>query len=308
MTGTNQTAHAAYVEWTEHRFYAYRGCAPDPDEPRLAAGSVVRDGERVRVPLDAWSGGEDRDGGESQRARRVREADALEVCLNCPVMVACDAYANSVTGDGRLAEPDGIRGGRTALERKRLFHRSERPTVVVKAMAGAVPPSRLETAQKLAVLRALALCWDPFEVASAAGVTVRTANWQRSKIVTDMGLPKSASRERMLAVAVELGLVDGSLVVRDGGSVPAVPPPTAVGGQAAEPFPVPSPPLPEAPAVSMSSPEHAGDRVVGPLRLQSPRRDRFADVVGQLALWEAELATVHVLPRPARVESLRTAV
>jgi hypothetical protein len=315
MTGTNQTAHAAYVEWTEHRFYAYRGCAQDPDEPRLAAGSVVRDGERVRVPLDAWSGGEDRDGGESQRARRVREADALEVCLNCPVMVSCDAYANSVTGDGRLAEPDGIRGGRTALERHRRFiaRRHE--------VAAAAPDRRFGTAQKRAVLAALAAFVDPYEVAEEAsrllrlwgegssGMDVRTANWQRSSLVTLLNLGKStATRGELLAEAVRRGLLDAGVVVADDGSVPAVPlgTPTAAADPSPAPMPglpepevppvpMPSPALPDTPPVPMPSPELEGERPVGPLRLQSPRRDRFADVVGQLSLWEAELAEVHTL-------------
>lgn len=336
MTGTNQiqTAHAAYVEWTEHRFYAYRGCAPDSDDSRLAAGSVVRDGERVRVALDAWSGGEDRDGGESQRARRVREADALEVCLNCPVMVACDRYANSVTGEGKLAEPDGIRGGRTALERHRRFiaRRHE--------VAAAAPDRRFGTPQKRAVLAALAAFADPYEVAGEAsrllrlwgegpgGMDVRTANWQRSSLVTLLNLGKStATRGELLAEAVRRGLLDASVVVADDGSVPAVPLGTPSPAAATDPSPaaapapmpglpqpevppvaMPSPALPDTSPVPMPSPQLEGERPVGPLRLQSPRRDRFADVVGQLALWEAELATVHVLPRPARVESLRTAV
>lgn len=220
MTGTVQLSSAqAFEEFTDSPYFKYRGCAPDTDDPTRAAGDAA-------LPRNAWIT-EDRDGAEPQREREARQAAAVEVCLNCPVMVLCDAYATSARPDGRLAEPRGIWGGRTESERKKLFGKREKPAVVVKTMARAVPTSRLETPQKLAVLRALAMCWDPFQVAAAAGVSLRSANWQRSIMVSDMGLPKTASRERMLAVAVELGLVDAALVVRDGGSVPAVPPPTA---------------------------------------------------------------------------------
>lgn len=50
---------------------------------------------------DAWKP-------EGQKARVAREDAAIEVCLSCPVMAACDAYASSVTGEGKLAEPDGV--------------------------------------------------------------------------------------------------------------------------------------------------------------------------------------------------------
>lgn len=217
----------AFEAFTEDRFFKYRGCAPDVDNPTRAAGNPA-------LSRNAWVT-EDRDGVEPQREREAREAAAIEVCVACPVMVLCDRYASSARPDGRLAEPRWIFGGRTAVERRRLFERREKPPVVVKTMERAVPASRLETKQKLAVLRALALCWDPFEVAAAAGVDVRTANWQRSRITSDMGLPKSASRERMLAVAVERGLVDPAVVVLDGGRVPAVPPPTKTETEAPAP-------------------------------------------------------------------------
>lgn len=212
--------------WEEHPHFRYRGCAPDPDVPGMAAGDPL-------LSLDAWHG-EDRDGSEPQRERLAREAAAVEVCLNCPVMVACDAYANSVTTEGgkaRLAEPAGIWGGRLALERHRAFIR-RRHEVAVPA-----PDRLVMTEQRVAVLRALAVDADPVRVAAAAGVDLRTANWQRRRLVTMLALPQEATRSQLLAAAVERGLLDASVVVADDGSVPAVPPPAAKpsGPELAEP-------------------------------------------------------------------------
>lgn len=207
-------ATAAYVAWTEHRFYRYRGCAPDLDDPRLASGCVERDGRRVRVPLDAWLG-PDVDGGEEQKTRQARQAAAVEVCLGCPVMVECDAYANLVP-----SQADGVRGGRTMRERGALVA-PPRPRVPEP-----VPVDRLRTVQKLAVLSALAVYADEYRVAYESGLDVRKANWQRARLVSGLGLGSSASRMELLAAAVKAGLVDGGLVVPDDGSVPAVPPAT----------------------------------------------------------------------------------
>jgi hypothetical protein len=177
----------------------------------------------VSLSLDAWHG-DDRDGSEPQREREARQAAAVEVCLSCPVMVQCDAYASSVVvedGQARLAEPAGVWGGRTALERHRAFIR-RRHEVVVPA------PRRLVlTGQREAVLLALAAHTVPELVAGAAGVDVRTANWQRRRLVTMLALPQAVSRRELLAAAVDRGLLDGSVVVGDDGSVPAVPPPAA---------------------------------------------------------------------------------
>jgi hypothetical protein len=200
--------------WEEHPHFRYRGCAPDADVPGMAAGDPS-------LSLDAWHG-EDRDGSEPQRERLAREAAAVEVCLNCPVMVACDAYANSVTTEGgkaRLAEPAGIWGGRLALERHRAFIK-RRHEVAVPA-----PDRLVMTEQRVAVLRALAVDADPVRVAAAAGVDLRTANWQRRRLVTMLALPQEATRTELLTAAVERGLLDASVVVADDGSVPAVPPP-----------------------------------------------------------------------------------
>lgn len=201
--------------WEEHPHFRYRGCAPDVDVPGMAAGDVS-------LSLDAWHG-EDRDGSEPQREREARQEAAVEVCLSCPVMVQCDAYANSVVVEGgkaRLAEPDGIWGGRLALERHRAFIQRRHE------VAAAAPVRQMRTPQKLRVLEALAVHTAPEAVAAAAGVDVRTANWQRSRLVTQLNLcKKTATRCELLAAAVVQGLLEAGRVRADDGTVPAVPAP-----------------------------------------------------------------------------------
>jgi hypothetical protein len=254
--------------WEEHPRYRYRGCAPDVDVPGRAAGNLA-------LSLDAWSG-PDREGGEPQREREARQAAAIEVCLGCAVMVQCDAYASSVTADGRLAEPDGIWGGRTALERHKAL-------IAARHAQPAAPDRRFATPQKQAVLRALAACWDPFEVAERAGVDVRTANWQRSNLTTLLGLPRTATRAQLLKAAAGRGLLDGVAVVADDGSVPAVPPPTKM------PAPAPRP----APVTVTSRVGLPAPGPYEPVRVPRPRRTWFARIEGQLAFdLDAELADV----------------
>ncbi|WP_399559422.1 hypothetical protein [Streptomyces chartreusis] len=216
MTGTDESSAAAYVAWTEHRHYRYRGCAPDPDNPKRAAGNP-------QLSLDAWHG-PDRDGAEPQKERRARVEAAMEVCLSCPVMVQCGRYVMAEIGEGRMVEPHGIRGGRTAKEWREAFDRRRHE------VAAAAPDRLLHTSQKEAVLLALAMCPDggAESVAAAAGVDVRTANWQRSRWVTLLCLEKGrATRSELLAEAVRRGALDASVVVAGDGAVPAVPPPTA---------------------------------------------------------------------------------
>jgi hypothetical protein len=216
------------------------------------------------LPVGAHHG-PDLDGAEPQRVRVAREDAAIEVCLGCPVMVQCDAYANSVTADGRLAEPDGIWGGRRALERHRAFIRTRHE------VAAAAPTRLVQTPQKVAVLRALAAHIEPQAVADAAGVDLRTANWQRSRLVTQFSLSKEkASRRELLAEAVRRGLLDAGLVVADDGTVPAVPPPA----------PAPAPSVPPAGAGSEL------EAVVVPAPVQ-------------LSLWQSEPA-----PAPAPAQSV----
>ncbi|MFF7190583.1 WhiB family transcriptional regulator [Streptomyces sp. NPDC008222] len=211
MTATDLISAAeAYKAFAGHRFYAYRGCAPDPDEPGRMAGNPA-------LPLGAHHA-PDVDGGEDQKARRAREDAVIEVCLSCPVMVQCDRYASSVTADGKLAEPDGVWGGRRALERHRAFIRTRHEVVA------AAPDRAFQTRQRQAVLKALASYWDPYDVAAWAGVDLRTANWQRSRIVGLLSLDKAtATRREVLAEAVRRGLLDAAMVVADDGTVPAVP-------------------------------------------------------------------------------------
>lgn len=268
--------------WEEHPRYRYRGCAPDVDEPGRAAGNLD-------LTLDAWSG-VDREGSEPQKEREARQEAARDVCFGCAVMVQCDAYASSVTTEGRLAEPEGIWGGRTALERHKALIRA-------RHAQPAAPDRRFATPQKRAVLAAFAAVWDPYAVAERAGVDVRTANWQRSNLVTLLGLPRTASRAQLLAAAAERGLLEGVAVVADEGGVPAIPPPTRM--------PTPTEPVTET-TVEPAASDVSGARAVlpepgpyQPTRVPRPRRDRFTDIDGQLALWEAELtadlAEVHDL-------------
>ncbi|MFD8839766.1 WhiB family transcriptional regulator [Streptomyces griseofuscus] len=238
----DKTSEQLRREWVEHPHFKYRGCAPDPDDPLRMAGDPS-------LHIGAHHG-PDAFAPEGQRERRVREERAIEVCLGCPVMVACDRYASSVTPDGRLAEPEGVWGGRRSLERHKAL-------IAARVAVTAAPDRVFQTVQKQAVLAALAQCWEPFEVAAVAGMDVRTANWQRSQLVRLLGLPKSVSRMRLLAVARERGLLAGVRVVPDDGTVPAVAPPTRL------------PPV-EAPAA-----------VVLPLR--RPRRSHTAVMPGQLS-------------------------
>ena len=222
-------AKALRKAWEEHPRYRYRGCAPDVDEPRRAAGNLD-------LTLDAWSGA-DRDGSEPQKEREARQEAARDVCMGCAVMVQCEAYATSVVwvnGNPRLAEPEGVWGGLLALERHARLIKRQMASV-------AAPDRRFQTPQKRAALHALARCWDPFEVAAVAsellaswgegpegGMDVRTANWQRSSLVRLLGLPKDVTRMWALEAARGRGLLEGVPVVEDDGSVPAVPPPTRV--------------------------------------------------------------------------------
>jgi len=277
---------------TDHPHYRYRGCAPDPDDPRVAAGDN-------RLPVDAWQA-PDVDGGEDQLERRAREAAAIEVCVDCAVMVQCLAYGSSVTADGKLGEAFSILGGMTALERHRAFVKTRHE------VAAPAPDQQLRTPQKLAVLRALAVHTDPYDVAAAAGMDVRTANWQRSILVTKLNLQRGATRRELLAEAVRRGLLAAVAVVDDDGTVPAVPPPTKM---PAAPAPStvalfaerPSAP-PAAPPAAPAEPEGDGADP-DPVRVRGPRRDRFAAVVGQLSL--DDLAAADPLPFPTTIRTAR---
>lgn len=261
-------------ELTEHRFYPYRGCAPDPDDPRVAAGNTA-------LAVTSWDP-PDVDGCEEPRARRTREAAAVEVCVGCPVMVQCLAYGSSVTAGGKkLVEPHAVLGGMTALERHRAFVKTRHQEPVAPA-----PDRHLKTPQKLAVLRALAAHTDPYRVAEAAGMDVRTANWQRSILAGKLGLGRGATRRELLAAASRRGLLGGVAVVADDGTVPAVPPPTRMPAES-EAVPAPEPPS----VVALFPVPVAAHRL--PARGCSPRRGhRFTAVAGQLSLDDAARAAL----------------
>ncbi|MGV2914767.1 WhiB family transcriptional regulator [Streptomyces alfalfae] len=305
---TTPTPAAALDALTGHRLYRYRGCAPDPVQPSRMAGNLD-------LPVGAHMP-PDVDGGEDQKARHARERAAIEVCLNCPVMVACDLYANTITEEGKLAEPEGIWGGRRALERHRAVIRSR----VAAPAAVRAPDAHLRSPQKTAVLEALAAVWDVHAVAERAGMDVRTANWQRSALVRLLGLPRAATRMELLREAARRGLLDATLIVTDDGRVPAVAPPTRSPAKAratAAETGAGARPTPQAPAGSSAAgsttrtgagtagaaestphaaaprastlaprPDAADDSRPAVVRLRAPRRDRFADITGQLTLDE----------------------
>lgn len=226
---------------TDDRFYKYRGCAPDPDDRRRAAGNPD-------LLVDAWSPPTN-DGGEGESARLAREAAVIAVCVACPVMALCEAWASQLDDEGRLAEPYGVAGGRRALERHRELITARfqvQPLVwlrVALVAAGrvdvwvllaslvqagsatsrsAVDECRSE--QKQAVLRALAVSSDADEVAVLAGLDTRTANWHRSKLCLLLGLDRrSATRMDLLREARRRGVLPVGVELVSGVRVAAAP-------------------------------------------------------------------------------------
>lgn len=210
-TNIELTPRAALAEMTEHPHYAYRGCAPDVDDPRRAAGNP-------ELSVDAWAPRTE-DGGELQKDREAREALAVDVCMGCAVWAQCRTYGNTVDADGRLVEPHGILGGETALERHRKLVKAKQD-----ALPAPAPDRFFDTAQIRGLLYALARHAVAANVEVVAGMDQRTANWQRSRLTTKLGLPKSASRNEVLRAALERGLVQKHWVRFDDGSVPAIAP------------------------------------------------------------------------------------
>lgn len=198
MTQKRLDPKTAQQELTDHPYYKYRGCGPDADDPRLAAGDN-------RLLVDAWQA-PDVDGGEDQEERAARVHAAKAVCGRCPVLAACAVYGASVTAEGKLAERHSILGARTALERTKALVEERQ---VVPVVVEPAPDEQLRTGQKLAILRALVRFEAAEDVAAAAGLDLRTANWQRARLVTQLGLPKSASRREVLEAAAARGLLEG---------------------------------------------------------------------------------------------------
>ncbi|MGX1840556.1 WhiB family transcriptional regulator [Streptomyces diastaticus] len=215
MTRLPSTARGAYRALTDHKYYRYRGCAPDPDQPDRAAGNPD-------VPLNAWlphTG----DGAEEQRDRIDRERAAISVCEACPVRALCAAYACTET-DGQLTEPEGVWGGMLALDRHRelIGRRTAEPTTPAVTE---VTLAECRREQKQTVLSALASHWDEEIVAQAAGMDLRTTNWHRSSLCGLLGLDReTATRAQLLAAAAEHGVLPaGVRVVREPSPVAAAP-------------------------------------------------------------------------------------
>lgn len=229
---TAMDAITARQHLVDDRHYKYRGCAGDDENPRVSAADPD-------VPVDAWGPYTD-DGAEPQRVRRARERAALAICGRCPVLAACRTYANTTmldeAGVEHLVEPEGVLGGELALARHRaLIARRHAATVGTGTVAAeAAPAARslddARTPQKRAVLAALAREVDPEAVAYRAGMDLRTANWHRSALVGMLGLDREhATRDQMLAAAVDNGLLPRSMRIRPDGPMPYAAAPTVDG-------------------------------------------------------------------------------
>jgi hypothetical protein len=220
-------ALAAREELTGHRHFRYRGCAPVPAEVADFRGQALGD---PALHIDAWGSVDRPDGDpEPQRDRIARERAATTACGRCPVLAQCRAYANSETASGKLAEPDGIWGGMLALDRHRaLIKRRQADTTVPAAAALA----ECRTAQKQAVLTALAREVDEELVAYRAGMDVRTANWHRAILCGLLGLDKDrASRQELLAAAARLGVLPERARIRPDGPWPIAAAPNGDGSR-----------------------------------------------------------------------------
>lgn len=219
---TSPDPSEAAAAFYEHRFFAYRGCAPHWD-PALA-GRALGD---ESLSLDAWSSSSE-DGGEPQKDRLARERAARAVCARCPIVDACKTYANAETADGKLTEPDGIWGGELALDRHRalIARRASAPLPARRDLAEARTP------QKAAVLAALARETDEELVAYRAGMDVRTANWNRSVLCTLLGLNKeTATRAQLLKAAAAHDLLPKRCRIVPDGRWPVAAAPTTDGAR-----------------------------------------------------------------------------
>ncbi|GAA2770172.1 hypothetical protein [Streptomyces showdoensis] len=225
------TTETAYTDFTEHRHYAYRGCAPDPDQPRMSAADDT-------LPLDAWARSTE-DGGLPQALRREYERRAIAICNRCPVLAACRIYANTEVPGGGLAEPDHIMGGQRSLDRHRalIASRTAQPVLPEPAPTAALPPaiaklSPESLAAKRRLLAALARETDEELVAYRAHMDLRTANWQRSALCTLLGLDKeTASRELLLEAARACGILPARTRVVPDGRWPIVAAPSTNGAR-----------------------------------------------------------------------------
>lgn len=220
-------AEYAYRALTDHRLFRYRGCAPSPDPDPEVPGQVLGD---PGVSGNAWL----TPYAEPQTERGPRERQALGVCAGCVVLSECRRYGLAETRGGRLAEPEDIWGGVPSVVRHRVLVARRAaagvpvqvPGVGVGEPGGTVTasegrpgvPALARTEQKRVVLEALARYTGEVEVAAAAGMDVRTANWQRSLLCGLLGLDRrTATRRELLVVAVDAGLLPvGTWLAPDG--------------------------------------------------------------------------------------------
>ncbi|MEW1754164.1 WhiB family transcriptional regulator [Streptomyces angustmyceticus] len=208
MTST-LTPETARQQLEDHRYWRYRGCAPDPDRPTRAQGNLD-------LSIDAW-GAYTEEGGEERSVRNARLAAAVAVCGTCPVLDACRTYAMAEDSDGHLAEPEGVLGGMRSLERHALLIKQR--AAAQPALLSADDPrlDEARTPQKQAVLVALARETDERLVAYRADMDVRTANWHRAILAGILGLDKeTATRQQLLKTARQLGVLGPIPVKRDG--------------------------------------------------------------------------------------------
>ncbi|MFB7867403.1 WhiB family transcriptional regulator [Streptomyces sp. NPDC056069] len=235
------TASRALASLNDHRYFAYRGCAPDPDKPRMSAADDT-------LPLDAW-GSSTVDGGLPQLVRLDRERRAIAICERCPVLDACRTYANTEIPGGGLVEPDGIWGGERSLDRHRALIRRRGTLLPDPAPAhtpvlhGRVGPRSQSTpglaklseesrSTKRRLLVALARETDEELVAYRAGMDVRAANWHRSALCRLLFLDKeSATRQQLLETARDVGLLPAHVRIVPDGRWPIVAAPTTDGAR-----------------------------------------------------------------------------
>lgn len=179
----------AWMALRGERWWKYRGCVPSETSPALSADE--------QTPADSWLTPDS----EPQKARTERETAAKAVCGRCPVQAACLTYALGTVASGPN-ERENLWGGHTAHEREVLL-KSRRAAAV-----DAPVPVRVSV-QVAAVLNALARHYSTIEVARAAGMDVRKTNWQRSRLVTSLGLdPNKATRMQLLYAARLAGMLD----------------------------------------------------------------------------------------------------
>lgn len=223
---TTRAITQAYQALRGHRHHAYRGCAPDPDQPTQSAADPT-------VPLDAWGSITEDDVSATERTA-LRKA-AVAICERCPVLDACRTYANlELPGLGGLVEPDGVWGGQPALDRHRAL-------IARRTAGAALPdtqtpvtedqlPDEARSTKRLQLLRALARDTDPELVAYRAGMDLRTANWQRAVLCTLLGFDKeTASRQQLLEHAQTLRLLPASVRIVPDGPWPLIAAPSTDG-------------------------------------------------------------------------------